>query len=974
MKKILRTNKKFLIANIALLLSACGGSDHTVSQSGYAADGYLKFANVCLDTDKDGSCTGESTITTTGDDGQFTLDATQEEFDKYSILVEAIAGTTIDLDNPDSPVAKAFTLNSPPGLRDEEGGVVVNPLTTLLDIYTALPPGRANFLAEGLKNGNRDIVKTSGPIDLKTLEKLKTDAFGRACSPKTYEDFRKCLTDDYTKTAKIANADPAVLASAKRIQLTAQALTKVFQTTKEQTENDPAANTKEGKEAIAKSTVEKAGNVAEDVINEIEKNNGDTTKVDTQKIADKNQVVPREGTNALISADQLPTTAATVTDLTDNTPLYALTLNAVVIAEETFTDPGNITDVKRFDLSGKPLAATLQAHAESNSRNWQDIFAQCVVFAEGSAAYQVTTTDAETSATSQTVYVTQAVRDQVIAAVNQSALVNSNFAAKVDYATGVGPRSVTSADVNGDGHIDLAVANSDSDSVSVLLGDGTGSFAAKVDYATGSGSISVTSADVNGDGHVDLAVANMKADTVSVLLGDGTGSFAAKVDYTTGSGPTSVTSADVNGDGFVDLAVANIFSDTVSVLLGDGTGSFAAKVDYATGSGPNAVISTDVNGDGHVDLAVANGSPHTVSVLLGDGTGSFAAKVDYATGSTPHSVISTDVNGDGHVDLAVANIFSDTVSVLLGDGTGSFAAKVDYATGSLPTSVTSADVNGDGHVDLAVANIFSGTVSVLLGDGTGSFAAKVDYATGSGSGPTSVTSADVNGDGFVDLAVASREADTVSVLLNQPQSASSEPVQCNYPTTESADDSGTDGGTTTPEPTDPDSDADGVPDATDAFPNDPNETVDSDGDGVGDNADAFPNDATEAADADSDGVGDNADAFPNDATETADSDSDGVGDNADAFPNDATETADSDSDGVGDNADAFPNDATETADADSDGVGDNADAFPYDETETMDTDGDGVGDNIDPDPNDPNIPGGPGGPECDPITDPTCQM
>ncbi len=778
MKKILRTNKKFLIANIALLLSACGGSDHTVSQSGYAADGYLKFANVCLDTDKDGSCTGESTITTTGDDGQFTLDATQEEFDKYSILVEAIAGTTIDLDNPDSPVAKAFTLNSPPGLRDEEGGVVVNPLTTLLDIYTALPPGRANFLAEGLKNGNRDIVKTSGPIDLKTLEKLKTDAFGRACSPKTYEDFRKCLTDDYTKTAKIANADPAVLASAKRIQLTAQALTKVFQTTKEQTENDPAANTKEGKEAIAKSTVEKAGNVAEDVINEIEKNNGDTTKVDTQKIADKNQVVPREGTNALISADQLPTTAATVTDLTDNTPLYALTLNAVVIAEETFTDPGNITDVKRFDLSGKPLAATLQAHAESNSRNWQDIFAQCVVFAEGSAAYQVTTTDAETSATSQTVYVTQAVRDQVIAAVNQSALVNSNFAAKVDYATGVGPRSVTSADVNGDGHIDLAVANSDSDSVSVLLGDGTGSFAAKVDYATGSGSISVTSADVNGDGHVDLAVANMKADTVSVLLGDGTGSFAAKV----------------------------------------------------------------------------------------------------------------------------------------------------------------------------------------------------DYATGSGSGPTSVTSADVNGDGFVDLAVASREADTVSVLLNQPQSASSEPVQCNYPTTESADDSGTDGGTTTPEPTDPDSDADGVPDATDAFPNDPNETVDSDGDGVGDNADAFPNDATEAADADSDGVGDNADAFPNDATETADSDSDGVGDNADAFPNDATETADSDSDGVGDNADAFPNDATETADADSDGVGDNADAFPYDETETMDTDGDGVGDNIDPDPNDPNIPGGPGGPECDPITDPTCQM
>ena len=74
------------------------------------------------------------------------------------------------------------------------------------------------------------------------------------------------------------------------------------------------------------------------------------------------------------------------------------------------------------------------------------------------------------------------------------------------------------------------------------------------------------------------------------------------------------------------------------------------------------------------------------------------------------------------------------------------------------------------------------------------------------------------------------------------------------------------------------------PDALDAFPNDPTETMDSDGDGVGDNADAFPNDPAETADTDGDGVGDNADAFPNDPTETQDSDGDGVGDNADPTP------------------------------------------------------------------------------------------
>jgi CxxC motif-containing protein (DUF1111 family)/predicted lipoprotein with Yx(FWY)xxD motif len=102
----------------------------------------------------------------------------------------------------------------------------------------------------------------------------------------------------------------------------------------------------------------------------------------------------------------------------------------------------------------------------------------------------------------------------------------------------------------------------------------------------------------------------------------------------------------------------------------------------------------------------------------------------------------------------------------------------------------------------------------------------------------------------------------------------------------------------------PDSDNDGEPDASDAFPNDASETADADNDGVGDNSDAFPNDASETADADNDGVGDNSDAFPNDASETADADNDGVGDNADAFSNDPNETEDLNNNGIGDNADA----------------------------------------------------------------------
>ena len=145
----------------------------------------------------------------------------------------------------------------------------------------------------------------------------------------------------------------------------------------------------------------------------------------------------------------------------------------------------------------------------------------------------------------------------------------------------------------------------------------------------------------------------------------------------------------------------------------------------------------------------------------------------------------------------------------------------------------------------------------------------------------------------------------------------------------------------------PDSDADGVRDNLDAFPNNPLETSDSDGDGVGDNTDQFPLNPNEIIDSDGDGVGDNSDIFPENPHEQIDSDGDGVGDNSDIFPNDSTEWQDTDSDGIGDNSDVFPNDSTEWLDTDRDGVGDNADQFPLNPNEIIDSDGDGVGDNSD---------------------------
>ena len=137
-----------------------------------------------------------------------------------------------------------------------------------------------------------------------------------------------------------------------------------------------------------------------------------------------------------------------------------------------------------------------------------------------------------------------------------------SFSAAVNSA-GTQPRSVTAGDWNGDGKPDLAVANSASANVSILLGNGNGTFQMKADYAAGGAPSTVTAGDWNGDKKADLVVAN---DSVSILLGNGNGTFQAKVKYSAGDQlHSSVTAGDWNGDKKLDLAVAG--GSSVSILL-----------------------------------------------------------------------------------------------------------------------------------------------------------------------------------------------------------------------------------------------------------------------------------------------------------------------------------------------------------------------------------------------------------------------
>ena len=201
--------------------------------------------------------------------------------------------------------------------------------------------------------------------------------------------------------------------------------------------------------------------------------------------------------------------------------------------------------------------------------------------------------------------------------------------------------------------------------------------------------------------------------------------------------------------------------------------SFAAAVPYGSGgNGPNAVAVADLTGaGGPLDMVVANWctdvncTASSMGVLLGNGDGTFKPAVAYGSGGLyADSVAVADVNGDGKGDILVANCgfpkitkcANGNVGVLLGNGDGTFKPVVNYSLGAFgAASVALADVNGDGKLDLLVATgSASGSwVGVLLGNGDGTFQAVVTYSTG-GLTALSVAVADVNGDTKPDLVVA----------------------------------------------------------------------------------------------------------------------------------------------------------------------------------------------------------------------------
>ena len=387
---------------------------------------------------------------------------------------------------------------------------------------------------------------------------------------------------------------------------------------------------------------------------------------------------------------------------------------------------------------------------------------------------------------------------------------------RTDFDVGQTPIALASKDFDEDGNADIAVANQTDNSISILLGHGDGTFTqpnnpiALGTNETGPSAIASAVFRLTDANHLtqpaDLVIANQNSNTVTVLLGNGDGTFteAPGSPFTVGAQPRSVVIADFNGDGNLDFAAADSGDNTIATFQGNGDGTFTAfpKSPFALPTGmqaPVAMVTANFRNlsTSGADIAIVNQITNNVAILEAtgdntfDGTFTVATGSPFAVGTGPIAIAAGDLNSDGVPDLAVVNATDSTISVFINNGDATFAVSpsspLTTSSGANPSGVVIADFTNDGIGDIAVTNAGVSTLGIYIGLGLGAFAPQIELSTPTG--PQAVITADFDGNGLPDAALTAHSGalNQVSVFLDPSTFASGGSIQVPYPGSEYID-------------------------------------------------------------------------------------------------------------------------------------------------------------------------------------------
>lgn len=308
-----------------------------------------------------------------------------------------------------------------------------------------------------------------------------------------------------------------------------------------------------------------------------------------------------------------------------------------------------------------------------------------------------------------------------------------NFTQKTFSNFGTFPlAAIATADFNSDGKFDIAVTRPSDGRVYFLLNDGTGGFPTDTlslpIIFVGFQVSTIKAADFNNDTKSDLFVITPQSNSFSVLLGNGSGGFTIVAGGSLqgfSSFADDVDFGDFNADGNTDIAVVRSGVNIVNVLQGDGIGNFTSYASAPTPGTPIFVVVKDFNGDGKPDIAATSSAfensttqPY-VTVLLNDGALGFSPGTNYPTHSAG-MLASGDFNNDSKADLAIASgaaLISgsvDGIDVLTNKGNGQFNPAVAVYAGSQSSHLAVRDFNNDNKDDILISQPNGQSVALLL--------------------------------------------------------------------------------------------------------------------------------------------------------------------------------------------------------------------------------------------------------------------